>query len=66
MTKRSNKAPKAGETRIVVCHNGEEFVAHADTLAGIEFDGGTIPWSEVYGVRVWSKSERCWMFVPQA
>lgn len=64
MTKRNNKAPAKDERFIVVCHNGEEFVAGKQTTQGVEFDGGIIPWSDVLGFRSWSDVHGRWFSIP--
>lgn len=52
-------------TTQVQCKNGERFdVVAPDTDAGVQFDGGTIPWDDVLGFWCWHAPTGRWMFVP--
>lgn len=54
----------------VQLNNGERFDVTPDRFprgcgdAGVEFDGGTIPWSEVAGFWTWCPMVRRMLFVP--
>ena len=48
----------------VQCKNGERFAAYGETIEGVEFDGGTIPWEDVDGFWSFHESTQRWMFIP--
>jgi hypothetical protein len=58
------KTLETERTEQVQCINGERFDTCGQTDAGVQFDGGTIPWAEVAGFWCWSGAQGRWMFIP--
>lgn len=49
---------------LVETTHGERFVVTGQNTRGVQFDGGTIPWSDIAGYWCWDSTVGRRLFVP--